>query len=77
MAAKIRELLLRYKGLILYGVFGVLTTLINMAVYHLCFERWGWSNVLSVGIACMKLHASTRRVPALFADNTLCLGYTR
>ncbi len=51
MAAKIRELLLRYKGLILYGVFGVLTTLINMAVYHLCFERWGWSNVLSVGIA--------------------------
>ena len=33
---KIKSLLIRYKELLLYGVFGVLTTLINMLVYFLC-----------------------------------------
>ena len=33
---KIKEVLIRYKELLLYGIFGVLTTLINMLLYFLC-----------------------------------------
>lgn len=45
--AKIKELIAKYKELIAYGIFGVLTTVINIVVYTLCYNRLGISNVVS------------------------------
>jgi len=44
---KIRELLTKYRSVLLYIVFGGLTTLVNMAVYWLCFSAAGIPNVPS------------------------------
>ena len=44
---KIKELLKKYKFIILYGIFGVLTTIINIAVYGILYDALGVSNVLS------------------------------
>ena len=49
--AKGKELVLKYRSLLLYAVFGALTTLVNMAAYWLCFDVLGISNVPSVVIA--------------------------
>ena len=49
--AKVKELALKYRSLALYAVFGVLTTLVNMAAYWLCFDVLGIPNVPSVVIA--------------------------
>lgn len=46
-----RELLTKYRGLILYGVFGVLTTAVNMASYYLCFDVLSIPNLLSTAVA--------------------------
>ena len=46
-----REYLEKYRELLLYGIFGVLTTLINIVVYSLCYERLGISNVASNVVA--------------------------
>lgn len=46
-----QELLRRYRGLILYGVFGVLTTAVNMVVYYLCFDVLTVPNLPSTAIA--------------------------
>ena len=51
MWMKLKSLLLRYKEQLLYVFFGGLTTLINMAVYALCMQVFGWVNVPSVIIA--------------------------
>lgn len=51
MVAKIRELIVKYKELISYGIFGVLTTVINIAVYTVCYNLLGISNVVSNVIA--------------------------
>ena len=48
---KIKELLIKYKGIICYGIFGVLTTVINIAAYALCYTYLGISNVISNIIA--------------------------
>lgn len=40
-------MLKKYRSLISYGVFGVLTTVINIAVYALCYQKLGISNVVS------------------------------
>ncbi len=48
---KIKALMVKYKGLIFYAVFGVLTTVINIATYALCFKVLGLANVPSVIIA--------------------------
>lgn len=48
---KIKSLLKRYKSLISYGIFGVLTTIINIVVYTVFYQRIGWSNVASNVIA--------------------------
>ena len=48
---KIKELLDRYKSVILYIIFGVLTTLVNLVSYYFCFNIIGISNVLSTIIA--------------------------
>lgn len=44
---KLMTLMKKYKSLICYGIFGVLTTLINIFVYHLLYNEMGWSNVVS------------------------------
>ena len=46
-----QELLRRYRGLILYGVFGILTTIVNMVAYYLCFDVLCIPNLLSTAIA--------------------------
>ncbi len=47
----LKELLLKYKGVILYLVFGVLTTVINVITYHLCYENFKIGNVPSTVVA--------------------------
>lgn len=44
---KILGLIKKYRSLIAYGVFGVLTTLVNIGIYYLCYEKAGMSNTLS------------------------------
>ena len=48
---KLKELIKKYRHMILYVLFGGLTTVINMAVYALCYEVCGMSNVLSTVLA--------------------------
>ena len=47
----LKALLLKYKFIILYGIFGVLTTLINIVTYSLLYSVLGFSNVISNIIA--------------------------
>lgn len=42
-----KALLQKYRGLILYGVFGALTTAINIGAYALCYRVLGVPNVPS------------------------------
>lgn len=44
-------LLQKSKPIILYGIFGILTTLVNVAVYYLFYERVGLSNLTSTVVA--------------------------
>ena len=46
-----KALLEKYRGLILYGVFGALTTVINIAAYALCYRVLHFPNVPSNSIA--------------------------
>ena len=48
---KIKELLIKYKGMILYLVFGALATAVNIGAYALCYQVIGIPNVPSVIIA--------------------------
>lgn len=41
----VRKLLQKYRSLISYGIFGVLTTLINIVCYQLCYKGLGVPNV--------------------------------
>lgn len=41
----------KHRELILYVVFGGVTTLVNLGVYFLCYDIWGWSSDLSVILA--------------------------
>lgn len=47
----ILELMKKHRSFIAYGVFGVLTTLVNIVVYNLCYNGIGMSNTLSNVIA--------------------------
>lgn len=47
----IKSLLLKYKGVILYLVFGVLTTVINVITYHACYQVMHIANLVSTVIA--------------------------
>lgn len=47
----IKELFEKYKSFIMYAVFGVLTTVVNMASYYLCFNIAHIPNVPSTVIA--------------------------
>lgn len=51
MIEKTKELLMKYKAMILYGIFGVLTTIINIVAYTVCYNQMGISNVASNIIA--------------------------
>lgn len=48
---KIKELLIKYKSLIMYGVFGVLTTLVNIISYYILYNTLHVSNITSTCIA--------------------------
>ena len=48
---KVKALLRKYRSLILYAFFGMLTTLVNMAAYWLCFDVLGVPNVPATVIA--------------------------
>lgn len=41
----------KYRGVILYLVFGVLTTAVNVAVYWLCYEVLGVANIPATALA--------------------------
>ncbi len=43
----IRNLFAKYRSILLYGVFGVLTTAINFGAYAILYERLGLTNVAS------------------------------
>lgn len=43
----ILELMKKYRSLISYGIFGVLSTIVNIGTYYLCYDVNGMSNVLS------------------------------
>lgn len=45
------EFLQKSKPIILYGIFGILTTLVNVAVYYLFYKRMELSNLTSTVIA--------------------------
>lgn len=47
----LKELLQKYREPILYMVFGAVTTLVNLAVYFLCYNLWGIHNDISVILA--------------------------
>lgn len=44
---KIISLLKKHKSFISYGIFGVLTTVVNIVTYNLCYYQMGISNTLS------------------------------
>ena len=46
-----RSLWEKYKGIFWYLVFGVVTTVVNIVTYHLCYAVWGIPNVPSNIIA--------------------------
>lgn len=48
---KLLGLLSKYKSFITYGIFGALTTLINIGIYSLCYQQIGIGNVASNVIA--------------------------
>lgn len=37
----------KYRSFIAYAFFGVLTTIVNIGVYYLCYEKAGMNNTLS------------------------------
>ena len=43
----ILNLIKKHKSFIAYGVFGVLTTIVNIAIYNYCYNIVGISNTLS------------------------------
>lgn len=47
----IKKLLIKYKSVISYLIFGVLTTVVNVVSYTVCYNVLGISNVVSTVIA--------------------------
>ena len=41
------KMIKKYKSFIAYGVFGVLTTIVNIVTYNYCYNHLGISNTLS------------------------------
>ena len=51
MLKKAKELIIKYKDIIFYGIFGVLTTIANIIVYHIMAHMIGLSVMISTIIA--------------------------
>ena len=47
----IKNLLIKHKSFIMYAIFGVLTTVINMAAYYVLYNVLSWSNMASTALA--------------------------
>lgn len=45
------ELFQKYRSVIMYVIFGVCTTIVNIVTYNLMYEVWHFSNVLSNVVA--------------------------
>lgn len=43
----IKNLMIKYRSFICYGIFGVLTTIVNIVTYNVCYYRFGISNTIS------------------------------
>lgn len=41
------NLMKKYQSFILYGIFGIFTTIVNLVVYHICYYRLGMGNTIS------------------------------
>ena len=48
---KLQEVIRHYHDIVLYIVFGVLTTIVNIVVYYLCFDVLDIANVISTVLA--------------------------
>lgn len=48
---KIKELMIKYKSFILYAIFGVLTTVVNVVTYYLFAKVFGCGTAISTIIA--------------------------
>ena len=51
MIEEMKCLFEKYRSFIMYAIFGVLTTVVNIAVYFLSYNLIGMSNVISTVIA--------------------------
>ena len=45
------KLMNKYKSFLMYGIFGVLTTIVNLVVYNLCYYQAGINNIVSNTLA--------------------------
>lgn len=43
----ILKMIKEYRSFIIYGIFGVFTTVVNIVTYNLCYNKIGLSNTLS------------------------------
>lgn len=51
MIETVKELIIKHKAFILYGIFGVLTTIVNVVSYYLCARMLALNTVVSTVIA--------------------------
>ena len=51
MLEKISYYIKKYESVLLYLIFGVLTTLVNFAAYHICYTKLQFPNLVSNTIA--------------------------
>ena len=51
MLERISYYIKKYESVILYLIFGVLTTLVNFAAYHICYTKLQFPNLVSNTIA--------------------------
>ena len=51
LIANLKRLFLKYKKIIMYGIFGVLTTILNIVTYWFCYDILHIPNIISNTIA--------------------------
>ena len=51
MIDKIVFYIKKYEDVLLYLIFGVLTTLVNFATYYICYTKFHWINLVSNTVA--------------------------
>ena len=51
MLERISYYIRKYESVILYLIFGMLTTLVNFAAYHICYTKLQFPNLVSNTIA--------------------------